>query len=134
MPYIIKPKRLCGALVAATAALALAAAPALAEEESPCEAQPFSQPFAYANDPNNYVLVPGESANAFEGNGWQLRDGARIVQATLSDGSTGPVLELPGAGKAVSPTFCVTSEYPTARAMIGVVDGPGLGDPGPAGP
>ena len=117
MPYIIKPKRLCMGLAAATAAMAVAAAPALAEEPQ-CEAQPFSQPFSYVNDLNNYVLVPGESANAFGGEGWELSGGAQVTETTLADGSSGSVLELPGGSSAVSPTFCVTTAYPKARVVL----------------
>ena len=123
MPYIIKTRHLKGLLGVATAALLTGAAPAMASAME-CQAQPFSQPFTSVNDTSNYVLVPGESAGAFDGSGWELSGGARVVQAPLSGGGTASVLDLPGGSKAVSPTFCVTTEYPTARAVARNVKGP----------
>ena len=40
------------------------------------------------------------------------------MTTTLANGSTGTVLDLPSGAKAVSPTMCVTSDYPTARTMV----------------
>lgn len=122
MRHIVKPKYLSSVVAAVTVGLLIGAAPALAETLQ-CEAQPFSQPFLFAKDTSNYVLVPGESANDFEGAGWELSGGAKIVQGTLANGSTGSVLQMPGGSKAVSPAFCVTTEYPTARTMIDDVEG-----------
>ena len=136
MPYIIRPKLMPRSVAVAGAVLLGSAVPAQAGgspasgtaasppvETVPCEVQPFTQPFLNLNDKSNYVLVPGESPNDFEGVGWNLSGGARIVQSALADGSTGRVLELPSGGEAVSPTFCVTTEYPTARTLISDVVG-----------
>ena len=134
MPYIIRPKLLPRSVAVAGALLLGTASPALAGGSSsggstppietvPCEVQPFSQPFLFVKDSNNYVLVPGESPGDFEGTGWTLSGGARVVDSRLADGSTGGVLELPGGSQAVSPTFCVTNAYPTARAMMQSVVG-----------
>jgi hypothetical protein len=108
-----------GLVIAATAALpaqALGAPPQCSEEE-------FSQPFLYANDSNYYTPLPGEGYDAFEGAGWELRGGAQIVRETLGDGSTGQVLDLPSGSRAVSPTICVTNQYPTARGVVRNVKG-----------
>jgi hypothetical protein len=115
-----------GALLLSTASPALAgksSSSSGSSEPLQCEVQLFSQPFLFVNDSNNYVLVPGETPGNFNGTGWTLSGGARVVRSTLADGSTGGVLELPGGSQAVTPTFCVTNEYPTARAMMQSVVG-----------
>jgi hypothetical protein len=103
---------------------ALTAIPAQASVNlSQCTTPEYSQPFLYAGDSNWYTLLPGESADNFEGGGWELSGGARIVTTTLSDGTTGQVLDLPSGSKAVSPVVCVTSLYPTARGIVRNVNG-----------
>jgi len=64
------------------------------------------------------VLAPAQSPANFEEAGWTLSGGASIKTTTLADGSTGYVLDLPSGSKAVSPSFCVTSLYPTARTLV----------------
>jgi hypothetical protein len=83
-----------------------------------CAAPTLTQPFLSAGDTNWYTLTPGETPGNFDGTGWTLSGGAKIVTTTLADGSTGSVLDLPSGSKAVSPTICVTSDYPTARAEV----------------
>jgi hypothetical protein len=90
---------------------------------SQCTTPEYSQPFLYAGDSNWYTLLPGESADNFGGAGWELSGGAQLVTTTLSDGSTGQVLDLPSGSKAVSPVVCVTSQYPTARGIVRNVNG-----------
>jgi hypothetical protein len=103
---------------------ALTAIPAQASVDlSQCATPEYSQPFLYAGDSNWYTLLPGESADNFEGAGWGLSGGAQIVTTTLSDGSTGRVLDLPSGSKAGSPVVCVTSAYPTARGIVRNVKG-----------
>jgi hypothetical protein len=87
-------------------------------DTSMCSDPLLSQPFTSAHDNNWYTLAPGESADMFNAAGWQLSGGARIITTTLADGSAGSVLDLPSGSKAVSPTMCVTSEYPVARTMV----------------
>ncbi len=117
MPYIIEPRRTVCLLVATLAAMLVAASPALASSTD-CTAASLSQPFLEVQDTNSYVLVPGESAGSFEGTGWELSGGASIVRRTLADGNVGSVLSMPGGSKAVSPAFCMTYEYPTARTRM----------------
>jgi hypothetical protein len=128
MRHIDIPRRLGFVAAIVTVALLIGAAPALAEE-TPCVAQPFSQPFLFVEDTSNYILIPGEQADDFEGSGWELSGGARITQATLRDGRRGSVLLMPDGSKAVSPTFCVNTEYQTARGIVENLGGagPGLG-------
>ena len=103
---------------------ALGAASAQASvNTSQCSTSEASQPFLYANDSNYYVPAPGQSLESFSGEGWQLSGGAQIVPTTLSDGGTGQALNLPSGSKAVSPVMCVTSEDPTARAIVRNVKG-----------
>lgn len=84
----------------------------------------FSQPYLTSKDSNWYTLAPGQSADNFDGTGWVLSGGARLVTTTLADGTTGTVLELPAGSKAVSPPMCVDSLYPTARLSVRDVLGP----------
>jgi hypothetical protein len=101
----------------------VAVPPQASADPAHCGAQEFSQAFLYARDSNYYTLLSGESADNFEGNGWQLSSGAQVVTEELSDGSTGQVLDLPSGSKAVSPVICVTKYYPTARAIVRNVKG-----------
>jgi hypothetical protein len=78
----------------------------------------FSQPFASAKDWNWYTLAPGQSVNSFNGAGWTLTGGAKIVTTTLADGTTGQVLDLPAGSTGVSPPMCVSDAYPTAKAVV----------------
>jgi hypothetical protein len=123
MKCLISPKALGGAALA-TLAAAFAAGPAQASvNTSQCSAPQYSQPFSYAGDNNWYTLPGGESYDSFGGQGWELSGGARLVTETLSDGTSGQVLDLPSGSKAVSPVICVTSEYPTARGIVRNVNG-----------
>jgi len=124
MPYIVRPRRFpSGALAACAALLVFGAAsaqatPSPAKETSQCLEPTLTQPFLYAGDSNYYVLAPGQTPGNFEGTGWTLSGGASIKKTTLQNGSTSYVLDLPSGSKAVSPSFCVTSEYPTARTLV----------------
>ena len=107
---------------------ALGAAPAHAAttpvDTSMCNTTPvFSQPFLSWQDTNSYTLVPGQTADSFNGAGWVLSGGAKLVSATLADGTTGSVLDLPAGSQAVSPTICVESDYPDARMMVSNLSG-----------
>jgi hypothetical protein len=105
------------AAVSAGSAQAATAANATVDT-SWCSSPSLAQPFLSAHDSNWYTLMPGEVAGGFDGAGWQLSGGATIVTTTLADGSTGSVLNLPSGSKAISPPMCVSSDYPTARAMV----------------
>jgi hypothetical protein len=78
----------------------------------------FSQPFSSVKDTNWYTLAPGQSVNSFDGTGWTLSGGAKLVTTTLADGSTGTVLDMPAGSTAVSPPMCVSAAYPSARAQV----------------
>jgi hypothetical protein len=106
-----------GALLAAFAAVPAQAA-TTAVDTSMCSTPAFSQPFLSIGDSNWYTLVPGQTSNSFDGAGWTLSGGAKIVTTRLADGFTSSVLDLPSGSRAVSRTICVTSSYPTARAMV----------------
>ena len=84
----------------------------------------FTQPFASAKDSNWYTLAPGQDVNSFNGAGWTLTGGAKLVTTTLADGTTGQVLDLPAGGAAVSPPMCVSAAWPTAKAVVRDVAGP----------
>jgi hypothetical protein len=101
------------------------AAPAkVSAELAVCPGQTFAQPFEALKDSNYYTLVEGSEFNGPE-EGWELNDGAQIVEGSRPDGSTGGVLDLPSGSYAVSPPVCVTLQYPTARAWVESVQGGG---------
>ena len=94
------------------------------EELAVCPGQTFAQPFEALGDSNYYTLVEGSEFNGGS-EGWELQNGAGIVEGTRPDGSTGGVLDLPSGAIAVSPPVCVTMQYPTARAWVQSVQGGG---------
>jgi hypothetical protein len=100
------------------------ASPKKNSELAVCPGQTFSRPFEAFGDSNYYMLVAGGEFE--EGpEGWELADGAEVVEVELPDGSTGGVLNLPSGAFAVSPPVCVTLQYPTARAWSRTVEGDG---------
>ncbi len=107
-------------LIAAVAGLT--ATPARAadarSDRPPCSVPELSQLFTSYHDTGWYTLLAGETTNGFNGVGWKLGGGARIVTTKLIDGHLGPVLDLPGGSVAVSPLVCVSSSFTTARAMM----------------
>jgi len=127
VPYIIRPRRghfgavaACSALLMVCAASAQAAktAPAPSTQASQCAEPTLTQAFLFTGDESWYTLAPGQQPGSFNGNGWVLSGGASIKTTTTAGGTTSQVLDLPSGSKAVSPSFCVTKEYPTARAMV----------------
>jgi hypothetical protein len=113
-----------GLCAAATALFAVPAAAAAATTTTTgCVSPTLTQTFASFGDTNWYALAPGESHNSFPAIGWVLTGGARVVSTTLSDGTPSQVLDLPSGSTATSPLMCVTSDYPTARAMVRNVAG-----------
>jgi hypothetical protein len=131
MPNSFVPRWLSVAGAVLCGALAFSAAPAFADDDGTdavpdqavsqsivasqdeCQDPLLSQPFALFGDLRDYVQVPGGDFSSTSG--WQLRGGAKIVNARQNDGTPGSVLDLPSGGVAVSPTVCVDINYPTAR-------------------
>jgi hypothetical protein len=128
MPRIkfVARRLICAGLLAAGCA-GIGAAQAAADivTVNDCSAPTLTQPFLSWGDQNYYALAPGQDPGSFNGTGWTLTRGASVVTTTLADGSTNTVLDLPSGSRAVSPTMCVDSTYPTARAMVRDVGGPG---------
>jgi hypothetical protein len=91
---------------------------ALAAAQASCTPPALTQPFLSFGDDSEYALVPGENYDNLSGSGWMLTGGAHIVNATLSDGTQGSVLDLPAGSTAISPPTCVTNQDPTARTMV----------------
>ncbi len=89
-----------------------------------CPNQIFSQPFEEFGDSNYYTLVEGSEFNG-GAEGWQLSNGAAVVDGIRPDGSFGGVLSLPAGAVAVSPAVCVTLDYPKARTWVDAVEGGG---------
>jgi hypothetical protein len=105
-----------GLVAAAALAVAAIGAPSAGAEitsTSACTNPVLTQPFLSSRDSNLYMLVPGQDSAGFNGSGWTLSGGAR---ALASGGQN--VLDLPSGSGAVSPTVCVTTEYPRARMMV----------------
>lgn len=89
-----------------------------------CPPYTLTRAFVAWKDFRWYTLLPGERMDNFSGTGWRLIGGAKIVSATLADGKTGQVLDLPSGASAVSPALCVNaSSDPLARAMVADVAG-----------
>ncbi len=104
--------------------LAASCAPSAFAASAPevCGGQAFSQPFVAFNDPNFYTLVPGGEFDS-SSEGWELFGGAAIVSGARPNKTTGDVLNLPSGAIAVSPSVCVTLQYPSARVWVRDVKG-----------
>lgn len=83
-----------------------------------CSEAALTQPFLSWGDSNWYTPMTGDTPDNFNGTGWTLSGGARIVTTTLADGTIGQILDMPYGAVAISPTMCLSSSYPTARTMI----------------
>jgi hypothetical protein len=83
-----------------------------------CSLPQLSQPYLSAADANWYTLLAGQTPDDFNGAGWTLSGGAKLVTTRLADGQTGRVLDLPSGATAVSPTMCVNNGYQTARTNV----------------
>ena len=117
------------AAVPAAAVPPAAASPAAASAPSSssaapagCEGQAFSQPLAGQGDSNYYTLVQGGEFNS-PSEGWELFNGAAIVQSARPSKAVGGVLDLRSGSVAISPPVCVTLQYPTARVWVRDVKG-----------
>jgi hypothetical protein len=83
-----------------------------------CQHPTTTQPFIADNDSNWYTQVPGQGSSGFTGRGWSLYHGAKVVTTGLRNGATGTALDLPSGSYAVSPSICVTNEFPKARTVV----------------
>jgi hypothetical protein len=125
---LFSPRHLgLGAAIVVMVVPASAQASTTAVDTSWCATPTLSQPFRGWKDANWYALAPGESDKSFDGAGWELSGGARIITAMLDNGSVSSVLDLPTGARAVSPPMCVTSDYPRARTMVRNLNGTGGG-------
>jgi hypothetical protein len=106
------------AVPAASVAPASSAAPS-----GSCPGQTLTQPFAAWGDLNYYTLAPGGNFVNPLAAGWTLGAGAQLTAATLPNGATATVLELPSHAWAVSAPVCVTLEDQTARVFAHAVRG-----------
>jgi hypothetical protein len=111
--------RFLSAMLAALMLAGVAAGAARAEitSTSECAEAELSQHFLPQNDSKLYAQVPGQDGAGFNGAGWTLSGGASIVPTSVS-GRSVKALDLPSGSKAVSPTVCVTKDFPTARTMV----------------
>ncbi len=103
--------------VEAVVAAPKAVAAQVSAELAVCPGQTFLQPFTELGDSNYYTLVEN-SESAATGEGWELLNGASVVEGTRPDGSRGGVFDLPPGAVAISPPTCVTLLYPTARSWV----------------
>jgi len=117
-------RRLGAALVSCLAICGLTAgsASAASTATATCPGQSFAEVFSAFGDTNLYTLVPGGEFNS-PSEGWALYNGARIIQSTRPNGSSGYVLDMPSGSMAVSPGVCVTLQYPSARVWVRAVKG-----------
>src|SRR5690242_14034411 len=66
--------------------------PPIPVDTSGCTTLVLGQPFSWARDHNWYTLVAGQSPGGFDGAGWTLSNGAKVVTAAVKDGQTSSVL------------------------------------------
>ncbi len=129
MPYVSDwPPRwllvVAGALAAFALTLALGTSVASADT-SACPVPPASQVFSQFGDNAYYSLVPGGN---FEGSmsGWTL-NGASVVSANepwyVDDADDSQALSIWPGGYAISPSFCVTDQFPSWRFFARLVGG-----------
>ena len=128
MPYIIRPRgvrRLAAALFGTV--LLIGAVPAVTD--AACPKLPVTQALTQFGDNSEYALVSGSS---FESGapGWSLTN-AEVVNGEGANGGSDS-LEIEPDGVAVSPTFCVSSEYPSFRFFARQVSGGGGDGDGPS--
>ena len=106
-----------GLVAAAALAVAAIGAPSAGAEitsTSACADPVLTQPFLSSKDSNNYMLVPGQDSAGFNGSGWTLSGGAEASWRLAAR----PCSTFRAGQSAVSPTVCVTTEYPRARMMV----------------
>ncbi len=111
MPYIIRPKgvmKIAASLFGSM--LLIGAAPAAAS--AACPSSPASTALSQFGDNALYSLLPGCS---FESGapGWSLSN-ADVEEGEGANGGQ-YLLSIEPDGSAVSPTFCVSSDYPSFR-------------------
>lgn len=107
-----KARSYVAATAISAAAMLAAIVPGIAS--AACVGGPESNPFAEFGDNANYVIAP---SGTFESGtpGWTL-SGSRVVEGNETYAASGShSLEIDSNGRAVTPTVCVGSEYPTFR-------------------
>ena len=119
MPYIIRPngvRRIAGAVLGA--AVLIGSAPAIAS--AACPTSPSTAALASYGDSSAYTLLTGGS---FESGapGWSLSNAA-VTGGSGANGSVHSLVIQPN-GTAVSPTLCVSTEYPSFRFFVRQVSG-----------
>ncbi len=123
MPYIIRPKgfrRIAATLFGVV--LLTCAVPAAAS--AACPSNPASQLLSAFGDNAAYSLLNGSSFESGSA-GWSLTNAEVLEEEGATEGANALAIE-PG-GKAVSPTFCVSSEYPSFRFFGRQLSGGGRG-------
>jgi len=122
MPYIIRPRsaRSIAAAVCGSALLSCAV-PAMAS--AACSTSPTTKAFAQWRDEASYTLVQGGNF-ASGAPGWELNKAVVTSGEASSTGDT-HALAIQAGGRAVSPGFCVSSEYPSSRFLLRQVRGGG---------
>lgn len=111
MPYIIRPKgirRMAATLFGVV--LVVFAIPAAAD--AACPSNPSSTLLAGFGDNAAYSLLAGSSFES-GASGWSLTNAEVVNEEGATGGST--ALAIAPNGHAVSPVFCVSSEYPSFR-------------------
>jgi hypothetical protein len=123
MPYIIRPRsarRIIAALLGSTALIA--AVPAVAS--AACPATVSTQAFAAYGDSAYYALVQNGTFDS-GATGWSLSNAEVFSEYSQSSGGIAHAVKIRSHGRATSPGFCVSSEYPTFRFLVRRVWGQG---------
>jgi hypothetical protein len=113
MPHIVRPTKAVKTLAALVCSvLTIGVVPAVAS--AACPATATTKAFAKFGDEASYSLLTG---GTFESGapGWSLSKSEVIAESSPMGGSH--ALAINPGGQAVSPGFCVSSEYPSFRFL-----------------
>jgi hypothetical protein len=121
VPYIIRPRQVQRMVAGAFAAVMLIVLAPAAAHAAGCPKSATSQPFAAVGDNASYILAAGSAFNQ-GAPGWSLA-GAEVAEESAAGAQAGQstdpshshYLNVRAHGQAVSPSFCVSSEYPSYR-------------------
>ncbi len=111
MPYIIHPRQL-RKMVAALFAGVLLVVTVPAVASAACPSSPSSTLLEKLGDTAYYTLLTGSTFES-GAEGWSLRN-AEVASGPGAYNSTGSLV-IEDGGEVVSPTFCVSAEYPSFR-------------------
>jgi hypothetical protein len=122
---ITTPTRKLHRLIGTLAGAALLAGAAPAAASAACPSSPSSAMLEEYGDQAHYSLLAGSTFEGGAAPGWTLNR-AQVI-ATQGVHGAPYALSVQAGGSAVSPSFCVSSEYPSFRFFARQLSGGGFG-------